>query len=168
MRTMMAIPRRKDTFRARAFGAFVRRLRDARGMTVRELARRTRIPHATWSRGERGLLDLRKWDYMIPLAEALRWPLAELAKYSGVEMPAGPTVAPRLVGKAGEPRLQVRASLTVSAGEALGAAAITEFENALSALYQESARREDPALLREVAVFARGLLAGSPKGRKRA
>ncbi len=83
--TDMAIPRLKDKRGAREFGAFVHRLREAKALKVREFARRTGIPHTTWSRGERGLVDLRKWDYLVPLAQTLSIPLFELAKKAGWE-----------------------------------------------------------------------------------
>jgi transcriptional regulator with XRE-family HTH domain len=186
----MAIPRRKDRQNATVFGALIRRLRGARGLAVRDVARATGIAHATWSRGERGLLDLRRWDYVIPLANALGLPLKEMAKAAGVEAEfrdrfdaieiegvhrkprkSGPGVVAKWEGcfsaQAGIAEVGVTVRATQSLLEDLGAD-VGEFQKALSAVLRESHRRGDPALLREVSAYAKGLLARSSSGgRKR-
>jgi len=62
----------------RAFGAYVRLLREhadaggrSRGKTLRQLARETGIAPSVLSRGERGLQDLRRPDYLDRLAPPL-------------------------------------------------------------------------------------------------
>lgn len=160
----MAIPRRKDRHKAAEFGALVRRWRKAKGLSVRDMARKTGIPHATWSRGERGLLDLRRWDYIIPLAGALELSLEEVAKLAEVESPP----EPRFTMKAGEPRIGVGIRFTVSAVESLGVDNLQQFKDVLSGVMEESYERNDPTMLREIIAYAKGLLARSSSGgRKR-
>lgn len=172
--TAMAIPRRKDRQGARAFGAFVRLVRGQRGKTVRDIGRATGIPHATWSRGERGLVDLRKWDYLIPLAKVLPYPLEALE----LKADMGPSPFPGLVGVAGagpsrmvadtrvRPGTVSVVAVTASLLEDLGAA-LPEFEEAMTALVHDSYKKGDPALMREVTAYARGLLARKSDLRRR-
>src|SRR3970282_408992 len=61
---------------ARAFGAYVRMLREnargaGRGKTLRQLSRETGIAPSVLSRGERGLQDLRQAEYIERLAPHL-------------------------------------------------------------------------------------------------
>lgn len=64
---------------ARAFGNYIRSLRQnfygrGRGKSLRQLAAEARISPSVLSRGERGLLDLRRPDYIERLAPALGVP----------------------------------------------------------------------------------------------
>ncbi len=156
------IRRRKDRAGALEFGRFIRGLRRARGRTVRALARATHIPHATWSRGERGLLDLRKWDYIISLAKALGVPEEDLAKRAVLGRPRPMS----LVKQAGMPGPAV-VRITAEADTLLRLApALPEFRDALTALVLKSSKTGDLTPLREVAAYAKGLLARSSGGRK--
>lgn len=65
-----------DSEVARAFGAYVRMLREnargaGRGKPLRQLARETGIAPSVLSRGERGLQDLRRSEYIDRLAPHL-------------------------------------------------------------------------------------------------
>lgn len=67
---------REDVESTRAFGAYVRMLREhargtGRGKTLRQLARETGIAPSVLSRGERGLQDLRRAEYIERLAPHL-------------------------------------------------------------------------------------------------
>ncbi len=157
------IRRRKDRAGALEFGKFIRGLRRARGKTVRALARATHIPHATWSRGERGLLDLRKWDYIISLAKALGVPEEDLAKRAVL---GRPRLVPYFVKKAGVSGPAVVQIMAEADTLEKLAPAIPEFSNALTALMLKSSKTGDLTPLREVAAYARGLLARSSGGRK--
>ncbi len=156
------IRRRKDRAGALEFGKFVRHLRRAKGWTVRKLARVTNIPHATWSRGERGLLDLRKWDYIISVAQSLGIPEEELAKRAVM---GRPRLVPSFVKRAG-PSGPAVVQIMADAGtlEKL-ASALPEFRDTLTALLLQSSKTGDMTPLREVAAYAKGLLANSG-GRK--
>lgn len=67
---------RRDPADAHAFGTYVRMLREnfhgpGRGKTLRQLARESGVAPSVLSRGERGLQDLRRPDYLERLAPHL-------------------------------------------------------------------------------------------------
>jgi transcriptional regulator with XRE-family HTH domain len=67
------------------FGGLVRRLRNAKGLSLREVARRLGLSAGFYSHGELGDRDLRKPEYVDRLAAILGVDVGELREAAGLE-----------------------------------------------------------------------------------
>ncbi len=77
---------------ARAFGNYIRSLRQnlygrGKGKSLRQLAQEAGIPPSVLSRGERGLLDLRRPGYIERLAPALGVPVTVMKRVAHLVTP---------------------------------------------------------------------------------
>ena len=108
----------------------------------------TNIHPATWSRGERGILDLRKWDYLAALSKAFDTTPADLIRKAAEEFIVDDITRSIEVDyrkartKAASKKLSPRASELLKATERI-------------------LRTGDERAIAELAAFAKGVLAGS-------
>jgi len=160
---------RKNRSEAKAFGQIIRQLREARGLSLREVASRTGISHPTWSRGERGTIDLRNWNYVVSLAMALDVPLDDLTRRAGLK----PLLTLRELAEAEEDGSTRGRVESVTAGSPRGdtlrfradtasllrlSPVLPSFLTTMRRLMDESLKADDLTPLREVTAYAEGLL----------
>ncbi len=95
--------RQYDRVEAEKFGAYVRKLRERRGLTVDEVAAKLNLSGPFYSRAERGIRDLRKQEIVGALANILSVPVEQLRHVAGLERLVNPAeTAARIRSLAGE------------------------------------------------------------------